>query len=196
MSQAYFRELVNDSRLEASAKVAILMNDPVRPATAPTASSRKTRKKNKKAAKIAKRAEARLIAGVNKNTAINSCVKAAASYGSKTYGGNRDFYKSREWQEVRCIALRRHGASCQCCGATRKDGKVIHVDHIKPRSKFPSLALDIDNLQILCEDCNMGKSNKDATDWRQLNQAIGSNNENTRMDRNNCIISRIANTGT
>lgn len=76
------------------------------------------------------------------------------------------FYASKEWREVRYKALVSCGAQCQCCGSTRKDGAKLHVDHIKPRSKFPSLQLDISNLQVLCEDCNLGKSNKDDTDWR------------------------------
>ena len=84
----------------------------------------------------------------------------------KTRVSNDSFYLSREWREVRYKALVKHGAACQCCGATRTDGVRLHVDHIKPRSKWPSLQLDINNLQVLCEDCNLGKSNKDDTDWR------------------------------
>ena len=42
----------------------------------------------------------------------------------------------------------------------------LHVDHIKPRSKHPELELDINNLQILCKDCNLGKSNTDSIDYR------------------------------
>jgi hypothetical protein len=76
------------------------------------------------------------------------------------------FFKSEEWRQLRYKALKKHGGKCQLCGKTRKDGIKLHVDHIKPRSKFPALSLDIDNLQILCEDCNLGKSNKDDTDWR------------------------------
>ena len=54
-----------------------------------------------------------------------------------------------------------------CCGRSKKEhGVVIHVDHIKPRSKFPELALEFDNLQILCDDCNIGKCNKYEDDWR------------------------------
>ena len=42
----------------------------------------------------------------------------------------------------------------------------IHVDHIKPRSTHPELALDPNNLQVMCDDCNLGKSNTDQIDWR------------------------------
>jgi 5-methylcytosine-specific restriction endonuclease McrA len=76
------------------------------------------------------------------------------------------FYESQEWRELRYKVLQRYGATCQCCGATRKDGVRIHVDHIKPRSRYPSLELDENNLQVLCEPCNMGKRAHDLTDWR------------------------------
>lgn len=80
-----------------------------------------------------------------------------------------DFYYTREWRELRYQALKKYGRTCMLCGESRT---VIHVDHIKPRSKFPNLSLDINNLQILCENCNIGKSNKDSTDWRE-NKAEG-----------------------
>ena len=79
-----------------------------------------------------------------------------------------DFYKSDSWRILRYEALRLHGGKCQLCGATRADGVRIHVDHIKPRSKYPELALQLSNLQLLCEPCNMGKSNYDDTDWRNV----------------------------
>lgn len=80
---------------------------------------------------------------------------------------NKDnsFYESREWRELRYKALTTLGRKCQCCGAV-PPGVVLHVDHIKPRSKFRELELDLANLQILCADCNLGKSNKDDTDFR------------------------------
>ena len=83
-----------------------------------------------------------------------------------------DFYSSREWRELRYQALVTNGACCQCCGRSRQHGIVLHVDHIKPRSKFPGLELTLSNLQVLCEDCNMGKSNKDQTDWRPKQPTI------------------------
>jgi 5-methylcytosine-specific restriction endonuclease McrA len=64
------------------------------------------------------------------------------------------------------LALKKHGARCQCCGASPATGAVINVDHIKPRKLFPELALDVENLQILCSECNHGKGNWDMTDWR------------------------------
>lgn len=79
---------------------------------------------------------------------------------------NRSFYDSRQWLELRYEALRRHGGRCLCCGRSAKDGIVIHVDHVKPRSNYPELELDIDNLQVLCHECNLGKLNIDQTDWR------------------------------
>jgi 5-methylcytosine-specific restriction endonuclease McrA len=85
------------------------------------------------------------------------------------YAGNvasDEFLSSYEWRRVRMEALKKYGATCQCCGATRVHGFMIHVDHIKPRKLFPQLALDINNLQILCEVCNHGKGNWDVTDWR------------------------------
>ena len=53
-----------------------------------------------------------------------------------------------------------------CCGASRESGDKIHVDHILPRSKFPDLALEFSNMAVLCETCNIAKSNTDYTDWR------------------------------
>ena len=79
---------------------------------------------------------------------------------------SEQFYQSWEWKEVRYKALKLYGARCMLCGATAANGVRICVDHIKPRSLFPDLQLDINNLQILCDDCNKGKSNTDDTDWR------------------------------
>jgi hypothetical protein len=78
-----------------------------------------------------------------------------------------DFLRTYEWRRVRMIAIKRYGARCQCCGATPADGAVMNVDHIKPRRIFPELALDPDNLQVLCNECNHGKGNWDMTDWRE-----------------------------
>lgn len=75
----------------------------------------------------------------------------------------QSFYRSEVWQEMRKLVLARYGYRCMrgidCKGP-------MHVDHIKPRSKFPKLELDFNNLQVLCESCNNWKSNIYYTDFR------------------------------
>lgn len=78
---------------------------------------------------------------------------------------NKSFYLSWEWKKLRYKALLLHGRQCMCCGAKPPQVRLI-VDHIKPRSKFPELELEISNLQVLCNDCNMGKGGWDETDFR------------------------------
>lgn len=86
----------------------------------------------------------------------------------KKYENKGGFYMSREWRKVRYEALLRDGAHCQCCGNKGGPGHPLHVDHIKPRSVYPELELSLSNLQVLCEDCNLGKLARDDTDWRSF----------------------------
>jgi len=78
----------------------------------------------------------------------------------------KELYSSRVWKILRYQAFEKYGNRCQCCGGAPSDHLTMHVDHIKPRSTHPDLELDINNLQILCEDCNVGKINQWDTDWR------------------------------
>ena len=80
------------------------------------------------------------------------------------------FYGTRGWRQVRYRVLKNHGRKCSACG-TQKGA--MHVDHIKPRAKFPELELVEANLQILCADCNIGKGAWDQTDWRKNSAAAG-----------------------
>jgi hypothetical protein len=59
-----------------------------------------------------------------------------------------DFLRSFEWRKLRMEVLKKYGATCQCCGASRHTGAVINVDHIKPRKYFPELSLEIGIQQI------------------------------------------------
>lgn len=78
-----------------------------------------------------------------------------------------DFYKSEEWRKLRYRVIQKYGGRCMLCGRSHAEhGVVVHVDHIKPRSVAPELELSFDNLQVLCEDCNIGKSNNDSNDYR------------------------------
>lgn len=71
-----------------------------------------------------------------------------------------EFLSSFAWRQLRFEAFQRYGRRCQCCGASPETGAVLNVDHVKPRRKFPKLALDINNLQVLCDACNHGKCNE------------------------------------
>lgn len=86
---------------------------------------------------------------------------------SEYHKKTKEFYSSDEWRRLRYIVLREQEGRCQCCGRSAKDGVVLHVDHIIPLSKDWSKRLEKDNLQVLCEDCNLGKSNTDSIDWRK-----------------------------
>lgn len=57
---------------------------------------------------------------------------------------------------LRFEILKRNDYRCQMCGLTAKDGAVLQIDHITPVAKGGSN--DADNLQVLCRDCNAGKS--------------------------------------
>ena len=79
------------------------------------------------------------------------------------------FYRSARWRRLRYDVLKERGRRCEACGRTPAfglDGIVINVDHIKPRRKYPRLAYEKSNLQVLCNECNHGKGNRDETDWR------------------------------
>lgn len=82
-----------------------------------------------------------------------------------------DWYASRPYayskQGGSRVTITRFDTPVQCCGRTPQIHRVVlHVDHVKPRHFFPELALEITNLQVLCEDCNKGKGAWDQTDWR------------------------------
>lgn len=108
----------------------------------------------------------------NEPEALSAKKAKAKTKKPNPYRERRDFYKSWEWRTLRMEALKRHGPTCQCCGARAGQETAagepvrICVDHIKPVSKYWALRLDPENLQILCDECNQGKGAWDQTDWR------------------------------
>lgn len=61
--------------------------------------------------------------------------------------------------KMRFDILERDHYRCQICGRTAKeDGVKLHIDHIMPISLGGKT--EWDNLQVLCQDCNLGKSNR------------------------------------
>ena len=60
---------------------------------------------------------------------------------------------------VRQNVLMRDNYTCQICGATVKDGAKLEIDHIIPYSKGGTNKES--NLQVLCQQCNREKHNRD-----------------------------------
>lgn len=61
---------------------------------------------------------------------------------------------------LRALVLIRDGARCRLCGAVPSDRIRLHVDHVKPWIRGGETVLG--NLQILCNVCNIGKSDVEA----------------------------------
>lgn len=61
--------------------------------------------------------------------------------------------------KLRYQVLKRDNFKCCACGASPAKNPLVelHIDHIIPWSKGGETL--IDNLQTLCSDCNLGKSN-------------------------------------
>ena len=94
--------------------------------------------------------------------------RAEAEARRAAHDRRKNFYLSKPWRALRYRALRENAQkhsgtlTCEACGSTAGPW---HVDHIKPRSRFPELELVLANLQIMCADCNTGKGNTDALTW-------------------------------
>jgi predicted restriction endonuclease len=64
--------------------------------------------------------------------------------------------RTANWRQ-RAIVLMQDGATCRLCGASPLTGARMHIDHIVPWDQGGQTV--VENLQVLCEQCNVGKSN-------------------------------------
>lgn len=86
----------------------------------------------------------------------------------------RQFYCSSEWSEARKKFLRlikeeKRPLVCNLCSVElyfvssnqkhKTNKKPLNIDHILPVKYFWDKRLDLDNLQLLCADCNKAKGN-------------------------------------
>jgi len=78
----------------------------------------------------------------------------------------RTICNTAEWKALRVVIIEKYNNTCCCCSATGKEAQ-IQVDHIKPKSKYPELAFNPDNLQLLCRRCNFAKNTLHETDYRK-----------------------------
>lgn len=60
---------------------------------------------------------------------------------------------------LRFDVFRRDGFRCRYCGKSVDDGAILHADHVIAESKGGPTTLE--NLVTACQECNIGKSDKD-----------------------------------
>ena len=83
---------------------------------------------------------------------------------AKQYRKNVDFQASKAYQRslmtdsLRYDIMKRDNFRCVLCGRTAREGVKLHVDHIVPVAKGGLTVPD--NLRTLCDQCNLGKSDK------------------------------------
>lgn len=64
------------------------------------------------------------------------------------------FYTNAAWRALRLAALKRDHFRCTVCGVYVGAKGDSRVDHIRPRSECPELALELSNLRVLCATCD------------------------------------------
>ena len=72
--------------------------------------------------------------------------------------GQIEYERSLMTASLRYDILKRDNFRCQICGSTVQDGVKLHIDHIIPVSKGGHTTEN--NLRVLCDRCNFGKSDK------------------------------------
>jgi 5-methylcytosine-specific restriction endonuclease McrA len=71
-------------------------------------------------------------------------------------------YKYQKWRR---LVMYRDGQCCQKCGLYWMDNETgksnrLHVHHIKPKSIYPELTLEVSNGITLCSDCHRKEHKK------------------------------------
>lgn len=147
-------------------EISRIYDNPIAIAAAKRSRELQAKRDKKRAARRGKRDLQRIRSG--KRLRKDGTFRERDAFGRPMYapGMGKEFYKTKAWIDMRYSVLQKRGAVCECCGATKADDVRIHVDHIRPRHRFPLLELVESNLQVLCEPCNQGKGSRDETDWR------------------------------
>jgi 5-methylcytosine-specific restriction endonuclease McrA len=84
-------------------------------------------------------------------------IEASASFVSPQTAPSRRTPRQPGWR-LRFLVNRRDRFTCRACGRSpaTNDGTQLHLDHVKPWSEGGETTFD--NLQTLCQICNIGKS--------------------------------------
>lgn len=90
------------------------------------------------------------------NLPIQAVYKTISRVKRDSYGKTTEtlVYKTTKYQEWRSLVLSRDLYKCVNCGTAGNKNNPLQVDHIKPRSLFPELALTVSNGRTLCLFCH------------------------------------------
>lgn len=100
-----------------------------------------------------------------------SCsIKTSNEYSKEYYEKNKERKKqlnSKRWKDLRLSIIKRDGGMCNRCWVELNiiEKRNLQVHHIKPRSKYPELMYDPDNLITVCKTCNLALGTKGYLDW-------------------------------
>ena len=72
---------------------------------------------------------------------------------------NPNYKHGNDWKTLRNIILERDDYTCQECRWCEPD--IMQVDHIQPKSIYPELQYELNNLECLCPNCHARKTIKD-----------------------------------
>lgn len=92
------------------------------------------------------------------------------NYSKQYYEKNKERKKqldSKRWKDLRLSIIQRDGGMCNRCWVELNliERKNLQVHHIKPRSQYPELMYDPDNLITVCKTCNLSLGTKGELDW-------------------------------
>jgi hypothetical protein len=87
---------------------------------------------------------------------INTVYKIISKVKRDSYGKTSEtlIYKTSKYKEWRALVLARDNHKCLNCGFSGNKDNPLQVDHIKPRSLYPELALTVSNGRTLCLRCH------------------------------------------
>lgn len=98
-------------------------------------------------------------------------VNNSNEYSKQYYEQNKERKKqlnSKRWKTLREIIIKRDGGMCNRCWVSLNviETKDLQVHHIKPRSEYPELMYDPNNLITVCKTCNLALGTKVSLDWK------------------------------
>lgn len=93
----------------------------------------------------------------------------------QVYSRVSDNYKNKYNQEYVKDTLKSMYNNCCCyCESSLGVTSFAHIEHLKPKSIFPELSFEWDNLHLCCEICNINKSGS----WDYNNPILNPSKEN------------------